>query len=445
MAASGDDGRYIGWGRYPRHAQQAVDMPREAGALPVHATQAGLLAFGNGRSYGDSCLNGDGGTLLDTRRLNRIVSFDSSSGVIEAEAGVLLGDILRHVLPQGWFLPVTPGTKWVTLGGAIANDVHGKNHHARGTFGGHVASFRLLRSSGEHLDLAADRGDALFRATIGGLGLTGLITSARVRLIRVESAAIDQDVIRFGGLAEFFDLARDSDRRFEYSVAWIDQGARGRAMGRGLFIRGNHAAGDRDKIAAPAYRARLAVPFQPPLALINRPSLALFNFAYWRQQAMGLKRTRVDHDPFFYPLDKVRDWNRLYGPGGLLQHQSVVPMADGARVVGELLAASQRASFASFLTVLKVFGDAPSPGLLSFPRPGVTLTLDFANTGPRVLSLLDDLDRIVMAAGGAINPYKDARMAPATFALSFPRLGEFMPHIDPAFSSSFWRRVNPRG
>ena len=429
--------RYQSWGRFPRAAQTARVLASGADRLGQVAGER-ILPFGNGRSYGDSCLTS--GTLIDTAKLNRIVAFDQTTGIVRCEAGVLLSDLIARVMPAGWFVPVTPGTQFVTIGGAIANDVHGKNHHVRGIFGSQVPAFELLRSDGARRVCRPNENAELYRATIGGLGLTGLITWADVQLIPVKSNRIDQTVTPFPNLSGFLELAQACDATHEYSVAWIDSLASGRNLGRGLFIKGNHEARSGPLEAARA-RPKLAVPFAAPVSLIGRTTLKAFN-ALYRSQTMGKERSgSVGYQPFFYPLDRIGGWNRLYGPRGLLQHQSVVPLAGGVDVVADLLARSQRSGLASFLTVLKVFGDKPSLGPMSFPKPGLTLTLDFANTGTKLFALLDDLDRVVVAAGGRINPYKDARMSPATFAASFPQAGALKPHIDPAFQSSFWTRV----
>jgi FAD/FMN-containing dehydrogenase len=429
--------RYQPWGRYPKVPQTARVIAGVEAGLGLAAGER-VLAFGNGRSYGDSCLTA--GTLLDTARMNRVISFDVNSGVVCCEAGLLLCDLTSRVLPAGWFVAVTPGTQFVTVGGAIANDIHGKNHHVRGTFGSHVRAFELLRSDGSRRTCSAGENPGLFAATIGGLGLTGLITWAELQLMPVASSHIDQTVTPFANLAGFMELSRAADTSHEYSVAWIDSLAAGRDLGRGLFIKGNHAAAD-GAMAAAAARARLSVPFDPPLPLIGKATLRAFNALYRRQTGGREKSARVGYQPFFYPLDRIGAWNRLYGPRGLLQHQSVVPLDGGIEVMADLLARSQRANLGSFLTVLKVFGNKPSPGLMSFPKPGLTLTLDFANSGPAVFTLLDDLDRVVVTAGGRINPYKDARMSRATFAASFPQAPALKPHIDPAFQSLFWSRV----
>jgi FAD/FMN-containing dehydrogenase len=428
---------YASWGRLPGRPHPARELFNRSAALPLGADDR-ALPFGNGRSYGDSCHSD--GVLLDTRALNAIIAFDATTGVLRCEPGLLLSDLFRVIVPAGWFVPVTPGTQFVTIGGAIANDVHGKNHHAKGTFGCHVRSFELLRSDGSRRVCSATAHGDLFSATIGGLGLTGLITWAEIQLIAIKSSSIDQEIIPFGRLDEFVALAQASDADFDYSVAWIDSLASGADLGRGLFIRGNHAS-EPGPLVAGAGKARLGVPLTPPLPLINRLTLTGFNALYWRQTMGRPKRTRIPYTPFFYPLDAINGWNKLYGPQGLLQHQSVVPAEGGIAVVRELIERTQRARIGSFLTVLKVFGDIPSPGLLSFPKPGLTLTLDFANTGREALRLLDGLDSATIAAGGRVNPYKDARMSAATFAASFPHHQTLTPFIDPAFSSRFWTRV----
>jgi FAD/FMN-containing dehydrogenase len=407
-----------------------------------HAGINAILAYGNGRSYGDSCLNGLG-TLIDMRSRNRIIDFDPATGLLKAEAGAMLSDIIDHVGPHGFFPPVVPGTRLITLGGAIANDVHGKNHHRRGTFGCHVESLTLLRSDGVYHRCGPTQNVELFRATIGGLGLTGLILSAEVRMMKVGSTDVDERVTRFGDLAEYFDIAGAADDENEYSVAWIDQLASGRSAGRGLLIAGNHASGGNTK-AGGGLPFRPRVPFRPPVSVIGRPFLRLFNGAYYWRKGASAAPHRAGAGTFFFPLDGVGDWNRLYGPRGLFQHQSVIP-EDAARVaVAELLCVARDAGEGSFLTVLKRFGKVASPGLLSFPRPGYTLTLDFPNRGDKTLSLLRELDRVTVAAGGAVNPYKDARMSAKVFAASFPGWERLEALRDPAFMSDFWRRTAMR-
>jgi FAD/FMN-containing dehydrogenase len=405
------------------------------------AGPAMMLPYGNGRSYGDSCQNQDG-LVVDMRALDGIESFDPQTGLIVAQAGVLLSQIIDLAAPHGFFPAVVPGTRFVTLGGAIANDVHGKNHHRRGTFGCHVEAIELLRSDGRTYTCTRTANARLFAATIGGMGLTGLILSATIRLMRVGSIDVIEEVAAFGSLDDYFDRAEDADRVNEYAVAWIDQLARGGAAGRGLLLTGNHAPAGQHAPSRPAGTRR--VPFQPPVNLLSRPFLTAFNAAYrWsRGRRPGPQLTGCG--TFFFPLDGVRDWNRLYGPKGLFQHQSVIPAEAARRTVPVLLHAARQAGQGSFLTVLKRFGDVRSPGMLSFPRPGYTLTLDFPNRGAATLSLLAELDAITVAAGGGVNPYKDARMSAATFGASFPDWQRLEHMRDPAFMSSLWARTAMR-
>jgi FAD/FMN-containing dehydrogenase len=405
------------------------------------ATRNALLAYGNGRSYGDSCHNG-AGTIVDMRPLNRIGAFNAETGVIEAEAGVLLSDIIAHAAPYGFFPAVVPGTQFVTLGGAIANDVHGKNHHRRGTFGCHVESFMLLRSDGRGHYCSATENERQFAATIGGMGLTGLILSASIRLMRVPSLDIVEKVTPFRDLGEFFELAEAADQANEYVVAWLDQLAGGHSRGRGLLFTGNHA--EHGSHVALRAGGNLSVPFQPPFNVLNRPFLTAFNAAYRWKKGRSMAPRQVGYQGFFFPLDGVGNWNRLYGPNGLFQHQSVMPQDVARRVVPALLAAAKRAGQGSFLTVLKRFGGVRSPALLSFPRPGFTLTLDFPNRGRATLALLKELDQITIEAGGAVNPYKDARMGADVFEASFPEWQRLEAIRDPAFMSSFWARTAKR-
>ena len=397
-----------------------------------------VLAYGNGRSYGDSCLN-DGGRLILSRGLDTVLAFDRENGVVTCEAGVLLDDLLNLVVPAGWFPPVTPGTCYVTVGGALANDVHGKNHHRAGTFGRHVRAFELVRSDGQRLTCAPDMNRDLFAATIGGMGLTGLITQVTLQLMPVASAEMQQEAIHFGGLDDFFAIAAAADATHDYTVAWIDSLASGRAFGRGVFFRANHAPADDTPPRRPV--RRLSFPIKPPFPLINRLTLSAFNTLYRAAQPRTPEPRRIPYRPFFYPLDRVAHWNRAYGPDGLRQFQCAIPMAHARQAVEEMLRRTLAAGEASFLTVLKLFGDVPSPGMMSFPIAGATLTLDFPNRGARTERLLAELDAVTLAAGGRVNPYKDARMSPATFEASFPHWRDFAAHIDPGFSSSFWRRV----
>jgi FAD/FMN-containing dehydrogenase len=398
-----------------------------------------MLPLGNARSYGDSCLNDDG-ILLATRGLDRFIAFDPATGVLTCEAGVLFAEILDLVVPQGWFLPVTPGTRFVTVGGAIGNDVHGKNHHRCGSLGHHVLAFELLRTDGSRRRCSPEQNTDWFDATIGGLGLTGVITWATIQLRRIASPWMSTESHRFGNLDTFFALSMSSDRDYEYTVSWIDCAARGNALGRGLFSRGNHAPARPDRRPAASTR-RLSVPATPPVSLVNSLSLRIFNQLYYHRQRRPVAHATTHYEPFFYPLDSIAHWNRMYGPRGFLQYQCVVP-PENARAAMEILIRSIAASGGgSFLAVLKQFGDRPSRGMLSFPRPGTTLALDFPNHGTTTFALLDRLDAIVSEAGGAVYPAKDARMSGERFRSYFPRWEAFSKFIDPGMSSSFWRRV----
>jgi FAD/FMN-containing dehydrogenase len=424
----------VPWGRYPLARAQTI-VPLHWRDAPLPAIAGNLLAHGNGRSYGDSCTN-DGGALLHTRALNRFIAFDAETGVLRCEAGMLFAEILDLAVPRGWFLPVSPGTKFVTVGGAIANDVHGKNHHRAGTFGEHVRCFELLRSDGTRVLCSRAEHAELFRATVGGLGLTGVVTWAEFALQKIANPWMSVETRRFANVTEFLALSAESERDHDYTVAWVD--CAGPAAGRGVFMRANHATADVVSGPAAPHR-RLAVPFTPPISLINRATLRAFNAAYFHRHGPG---RRVEHyDPYFYPLDAIGDWNRIYGPRGFLQYQCVVPMADAEASLSALLAEIRRQGTGSFLAVLKVFGDRPAAGILSFPRAGTTLALDFPNHGQPTLELLERLDDIVVAAGGAVYPAKDGRMKRKRFERYFPGWEAMLPHIDPRFSSGWWRRV----
>jgi FAD/FMN-containing dehydrogenase len=425
------------WGRYPRTRAKAV--PLFTGRLrELPSVEGTVLPYGNGRSYGDVALN-DGENLLLTRGLDRFVSFDTATGVLTCESGVLLSEVLALTVPRGWFVPVTPGTRFVTVGGAIANDVHGKNHHLRGSFGNHVRRLTLLRSDRGTIECSPESNPQLFAATIGGLGLTGLILSAELQLMPVPGPYLHTETRRFAGLDEFFEINSLSEKHWEYTVAWIDCLATGKQAGRGVFYRARHT----DAAPARPYvpKKRPAIPIAPPVSLMNRVTLRVFNELYYRSAPANDRVRSAHYLPFFYPLDDLpAGWNSLYGPRGFLQHQCVIPPGR-VDALKEILGAIAREGQGSFLAVLKTFGTMESVGMLSFARPGITLALDFPIQGKRTFELLDRLDVIVSDAGGAVYPAKDARMSARTFERGFPRADEFARYRDPKFSSSFWRRV----
>lgn len=425
------------WGRYPKVDQKVHHLEWLTDRWPTLNEGETLLPYGLGRSYGDSCLNG-GQSLLAVHRLDRFMDFDPETGLLRAEAGVSLASILEFGVPRGWFPLVTPGTKYVTLGGAIANDVHGKSHHVTGAFGNHVLRFELVRSDGRRRVCSPEENAGYFSATVGGLGLTGLITWVELKLKRVPGPWIDVEEIQFEGLDEFLALSRESEPTHDYIVAWVDCASRGRGQARGIFSRGNHSE-SRAAWAPPKPGPRMPVDF-PGIAL-NSLSVRLFNSFYFHKQLSPRIKKTVSYEPFFYPLDAIEDWNRAYGKQGFLQWQCVVPFSSARDAMEEILGRIGASGMASFLSVMKTMGDMPPAGMLSFSAPGVTLALDFPARHARLLPLLDELDVIVADAGGRIYPAKDARMSPAHFRRFYPRLEEFKQYVDPAFSSTFWRRV----
>lgn len=424
------------WGRLSmeEHAVIALSDRGQIHASFKNSAAPGL-AYGMGRSYGDVCLN-PGGTLWCTTGLDHFIAFDDSTGRVVCEAGVLLRDIQRLAIPRGWILPVTPGTQLITVGGAIANDVHGKNHHVLGSFGDHVQRLTLIRTDGEVIQCGLNEQPDWFAATVGGLGLTGVITQAEIQLRRVAGPWLDTETVTYANLGEFFQLADDSEADWEHTVSWIDCITGG--GGRGLFMRGNPTnVGDRP---TPQGR-KLTMPMVPPVSLVNRLSLRPFNIAYYHLKKWQAGRAMMHYESFFYPLDNLLEWNRMYGPKGFFQYQSVVPREVGQDAVQAMLKEIARSGDGSFLAVLKTFGSRQPVGMLSFPQPGVTLALDFPNHGNRTHKLFERMDAIVREAKGRIYPAKDARMPRELFEVGYPRLADFIKYRDPGISSGLSRRL----
>ena len=430
---------YPSWGLYPKVANQTL-LTLEQRNQDLPQTDSSILPRGLGRSYGDSCLN-ENGTLISNLNLNHMIEFNSDTGILRCEAGVSLNEILQFAVPRGWFLSVSPGTKFVTVGGAIANDVHGKNHGRAGNFGHHTLSFELLRSNGERLLCSRNQNPDYFHATVGGMGLTGFITWAEIQLKKIPSSYIAQEQIQFYNLQEFFELSQESDKNFAYVAGWVDCVNGGNDV-RGIIIRGNYSEQRAGDYQVHRSNSAKTIPTYFPDFALNPLSIRAFNLAYYHKNIFKHRANTVHYEPFFYPLDSVNNWNKIYGRRGFLQYQVVVPYAtDNGQAIREIMDLVKKSQMGSFLVVLKTFGSIKSEGMMSFPREGVTLALDFANYGPDLLKFLDRCDVIVRQAGGAIYPAKDARMSKESFAQFYPRLNEFEKFIDPKFSSSFWRRV----
>lgn len=405
-----------GWGRYPRTPAN-VTLPLSAtqcaGALAVAAP---LIARGLGRSYGDSAL---GARVLGTQHLDHFQAFDATTGLLRCEAGVTLDAILRTFVPRGWFLPVTPGTRFVTVGGAVASDVHGKNHHGDGTFSAHVRAIEILLGNGERVTASPTEHADLFHATCGGMGLTGVILSVAVQLKPIVASDIIETTIKAPSLDAVLE-AFDAHATTTYSVAWIDCLARGMSLGRSLLMLGEHAT--EGALAVQPAKA-LPVPIDMPASLLNHATVQAFNTLYYARARQARSTRSIPFEPFFYPLDAISGWNRLYGRPGFVQYQFVLPRTAGVSGLREVLEHIAQSGRGSFLAVLKVFG-AANANLLSFPTEGYTLALDF-KVEPAVFELLEVLDRIVLHHGGRLYLTKDARMSEATFKASYPRWPEF--------------------
>ena len=424
------------WGRLsadPHHVVGLSDPCKVREALSCGGAPG--VAHGMGRSYGDACLNPQG-TLWLTTGLDHFIAFDDRTGRLVCEVGVLLRDIQRLAVPRGWILPVTPGTQLVTVGGAIANDVHGKNHHVLGAFGDHVQHLTLLRTDGETIQCGPDERPDWFAATVGGVGLTGVIVQAEIQLRRIPGPWLETETIPYANLDEFFQLADDSEAQWEHTVSWID--CIPGSGGRGVFMRGNPVAAERQPV--PPGR-QLTMPIVPPVSLVNRLSLRPFNMAYYHLKKWRAGRAVTHYEPFFYPLDNLLEWNRMYGPRGFFQYQSVVPRGVARDAVQSMLQEIARFGDGSFLAVLKTFGHRVPVGMLSFAQPGATLALDFPNHGERTQKLFARLDAIVTEARGRIYLAKDARMPRALFEAGYPRLPEFLKYRDPGISSGLSRRL----
>jgi FAD/FMN-containing dehydrogenase len=426
------------WGRYPKYGARVVPLTWRS---DFPAVLAGLhdsaLPVGMGRSYGDVCLLKDG-TLLQTTSMNRLIDFDPETGVLTAESGITLAQILDFAVPRGFFLPVTPGTKYVTLGGAIANDIHGKNHEVAGSFGNHVPCFELVRSDGTRRVCSRTENSDWFSATIGGMGLTGLITWAQLRLKPIVSRMIDYEGIQFHGIDEFLELKKQY-QHVEYTVSWVDCASTGKNFARGIFMLGEHSEVPGE--LKPSPEPKLVFPFDAPGFALNHTTVSLFNSVFFHKQMKAHVRTLQDYEPFFYPLDKVLHWNRMYGKAGLVQFQYAIPWEHAREGTIAILRAIANSGLASFLAVLKAFGDIPSLGMMSFPQAGIMFALDFPIKPNVTFPLLQRLGDMTLEYGGRLYPAKDAAMTPYQFQTFYPEWERFARYRDPMLTSSFWERV----
>jgi decaprenylphospho-beta-D-ribofuranose 2-oxidase len=438
-----------GWGRYPV-AESDVYRPEKLAELAaiVCADRTPLVVRGAGRAYGDAAIN-SGGRVVDIERLNRMLAFDAATGTLRAEAGVTISEIIDVFLPQGYFPAVTPGTRFVTLGGAIAADVHGKNHHRDSSFGAHVSSFDLMLASGEVLRCSREENSGLFWATVGGMGLTGVIIEAEISLQAVESAYLQGELIRADNIDAAVEAFERTDQQYGYSMAWIDCASAGARLGRCVFTVGNFAPVDalppvlrQDPLSTPR-KAQPRVPIDFPAFALSTPTIRAFNEFIYRAQRGSRDPKLFDYQRFFYPLDSIRDWNRIYGKRGFVQYQCVWPTQESRAGLVETLEAIRARRRYPFLTVLKKFG--AQEGVMSFPMPGYTLALDFP-VADGLFEFLDTLDEMVLKRGGRVYLAKDARMRPDAFRAMYPNLARWQQakaSADPEcrFSSSLARRI----
>lgn len=399
------------------------------------------LVIGKLRSYGDICLN-EGGHIVFSEAFDNILSFDEKNRILTAEAGITFDQLLKFLVPRGYFLPVTPGTCFITLGGAIANDVHGKNHHVAGNFGNHVQWFELQKTDQSLWRCSREENSELFHATIGGMGLTGFIRRIAFNVFPIRSSQIEAETLKFENLVEFFDINAES-KNFPYTVAWVDciSNTRGKAKGRGLYFRGRHSEQGPLVIHSPP---KITVPVNLPSQALNPVTMRLFNFAYYNQLQKKQKKSLQPYAQFFYPLDGVNHWNRGYGKKGFYQFQFVLPFSSGTPAFEAIFDTITASGQGSFLAVLKTFGSLPSDGMMSFPIEGITLALDFQNKGIDTLKLLRRLEAMVVEAGGRLYPAKDAMMLPETFRKTYPQLSSFLKYKDPNITSDFFQRVIQR-
>ncbi len=408
--------RFSGWGNYPI-MDSVLYRFREIKPLKQFVSETDqIIARGNARSYGDSSLNEK---MIDMKNQHYFLSFNKKSGVLHLEAGALLADIVESFVPRGWFLKVTSGTKLITVGGAIASDVHGKNHHIEGCFSQSVQMFHLLLADGKVVRCSADENADLFKATCGGMGLTGIILDAKIQLIPIKSAFIQQTTIKNNNLKETFD-SFEKYKESPYSVAWIDCLAPDSKRGRGLFMAGEFSKAHNLRVNSPK---KLNIPFYFPTFILNQWTIKAFNYLYYKRVKTLVSKQKVSIDQFFYPLDSIGHWNRIYGKKGFIQYQCIFPKSTSFEAIDEILTLTSHANKGAFLAVLKLHG-AANDNLLSFPLEGYSLALDF-KMDEDILALLEQLDQIVVKYHGRIYLAKDSRMSKITFEKCYPDFNQF--------------------
>ena len=428
----------ISWGMYPKIKNSVFTFDKKEKLEKIITENNELIPYGNGRSYGDSALSSH---IINVKPHNYFIGFDEESGVLHIQAGVLLSEILEVFVPRGWFLKVTPGTKLITVGGAIASDVHGKNHHIEGCFSECVKEFSIMLANGEVVTCSKEKTPELFKVTCGGMGLTGVILDAKIYLKKINSQYIDQTTIKTKNLKETFE-AFEAYQHLPYSVAWIDCLAKGDKIGKCLLM-----AGDFRDDGALDYKKKnqLSIPFNFPSFALNNWSVRAFNWLYYGKSKKGVSKQKVDIDTFFYPLDAIGHWNRIYGKNGFTQYQFILPKERSYQGLEEILRAISKSGKGSFLAVLKLYGKA-NENYLSFPIEGYSLALDF-KIEKGLFELLDRLDEIVVKYQGRIYLTKDVRVSKETFERGYPEIETFRQYrkenqMDTKFQSLQSKRVN---
>jgi len=433
-----------GWGRYP---EQMCKLERPERYADLRPGSGNVIARGQGRSYGDASLNEDGFALL-TERVNRLLEFDVAKGILRAEAGMTLAEILPVIVPKGWFLPITPGTKFVSLGGCVAADVHGKNHHHDGSFGDHVVGIELILFDGSRVSCSPLEKSELYWATVGGMGLTGIIGEVTIKLIPIDSALIKVQHKAAGNLEQLFKLMQGPNGDDRYTVAWIDSMASGSRLGRGIAMSGHHANIEEMPVNFHSHvnnKRSLSIPFDFPAFALNSWSISTFNTRYFQKESGRAYPFFSNYDSYFYPLDAIAQWNRLYGKRGFVQYQCVIPEQNAFDGIKALLMKLTDSRRPSFLSVLKRLGPQ-GKGMLSFPMEGWTLALDLPIRDEGLFMLLNKLDEIVLQHGGRVYLAKDARLSPESFRAMYPGYEDWLKvkqSVDPGnvFSSSLSRRL----